>query len=292
MAGVQPQSKRSAQKGGSSSASSRCRDDKRVNSIEVSFRFYAQLNDFLRVGYRGRRFRHALAARSSVKDAIEALGVPHPEVDLILINGAAEEFSYRLLEGDDVSVYPAFRSIDISGGRRVGTDVRGSIRFAVDVHLGKLASLMRLAGFDALVFQQDNEIADAAAREERVVLTRDVGLLKRGAVRRGHWVRHTDPERQFVEILEWFALVDHMEPFSRCLRCNTPVVPVAAATVGEQVPPRTRACVREFWRCPGCARIFWRGSHYDQLSRLIERARDRASTAPAGRSNGPPETPV
>jgi uncharacterized protein with PIN domain len=253
-----------------------------VNPIDVSFRFYAQLNDFLRVPYRGRRFTHALAARSSVKDAFEALGVPHPEVDLILINGDAEAFSYRLRDLDDVSVYPAFRSIDISGVRRVGLDVSGSIRFAVDVHLSKLGSLVRLAGFDALVFQQDDEIANAAGREGRVVLTRDVGLLKRNAVRRGHWVRHTDPERQLVEILEWFALVDHMDPFSRCLRCNTPVVSVGAATVGEHVPPRTRAAFREFWRCPGCARIFWRGSHYERLSRLIERARDRASIGSRG----------
>ena len=242
-----------------------------MNSIEVSFRFYAQLNDFLPIPHRGRRFTHALAARSSVKDAFEALGVPHPEVDVILINGAAEEFSYRLQHGDDVALYPAFRAIDISGVRRAASDVCGAISFVVDVHLNRLASLLRLCGFDALVLQEDRDIADAAVREGRVVLTRDVVLLKRGAVQRGRWVRHTDPEEQLVEVLDWFALVDQMNPFSRCLRCNTPIVSVAAGTIGEDVPARIRAAFREFWRCPGCARIFWRGSHYARLSALIER---------------------
>ena len=242
-----------------------------LNSIEVLFRFYAQLNDFLPVPHRGRRFNHALAARSSVKDAFEALGVPHPEVDLILINGAAEAFSYRLQHGDDVSLYPAFRTIDISGVRRVATDVCGAIRFVVDAHLSKLAALLRLCGFDALVLQQDEDIADAAAREGRVVLTRDVALLKRGAVQRGRWVRNTDPEQQLVEVVDWFALVHDMHPFSRCLRCNTPLVSAAAETVGEHVPARIRADFREFRRCPGCARTFWRGSHYERLSSLIER---------------------
>jgi uncharacterized protein len=244
-----------------------------LNSIEVSFRFYAQLNDFLRAPSRGRRFTYALAARSSVKDAFEALGVPHPEVDLVLVNGAAEAFSYRLQHGDDVSLYPAFRTIDISAVRRATSEARGAIGFVVDVHLSKLASLLRLCGFDALVYQHDEDIADAAAREGRVVLTRDVALLKRGAVQRGRWVRHTDPEQQLVEVVEWFALVDQMNPFTRCLRCNTPIVSVTTATVVEHVPVRIRAAFREFWRCPGCARIFWRGSHYERLSSLIERVR-------------------
>ena len=244
-----------------------------LNSIEVSFRVYAQPNDFLPVSHRGRRFTHAFASRSSVKDAFEALGVPHPEVDLILINGVAEKFSYRLQHGDDVALYPAFRAIDISGVRRVASDVCGAISFVVDVHLNKLASLLRLCGFDALVLQHDEDIADASVREGRVVLTRDVALLKRGAIQRGRWVRHTDPEAQLVEVLDWFALVDQMNPFSRCLRCNTPITSVAAATVGEHVPARIRADFREFWRCPGCARTFWRGSHYERLSSLIERVR-------------------
>lgn len=149
------------------------------------------------------------------------------------------------------------------------------MQFALDVHLGKLASLLRLAGFDAVVLADDAEVAMAAAREGRVALTRDVSLLKRNIVRHGYWVRQTDPESQLVEVLERFDLVNRMEPFTRCVRCNALVVPVDAGAVVERLLPQTRAGFRQFHRCPGCDRIYWRGSHYDQLSRLLERVRKR-----------------
>lgn len=244
---------------------------------EVSFRFYAQLNDFLPARQRGRRFTLVLPAPASVKDTIEALGVPHPEVDVILVNGESEDFTYRLQDGDHVSVYPAFRSIDVASLRRSGSDLPQPVRFALDVHLRKLASLLRLAGFDAAVLMADADVANSAAREGRVALTRDVGLLKRSVIRHGYWVRHTDPERQLAEVLERFDLVSRMQPFVRCVRCNTLVVPVEAEAVADRLLPRTRAGFRQFHWCPGCDRIYWQGSHYSRLVRLLERARDRAS---------------
>ncbi len=244
---------------------------------EVSFRFYAQLNDFLPVNRRGRRFTHVLGALGSVKDTIEALGVPHPEVDVILVNGTAEEFTCRLRDGDDVAVYPEFRSIDLAGVRRAGADAPHPVRFALDVHLGKLASLLRLAGFDAVVVVEDADLANTAARDIRVALTRDVGLLKRNVVRHGYWVRHADPESQLAEVLERFDLVDRMQPFTRCVRCNGLLVAVNAEAISDRLLPRTRACFREFHTCPGCSRIYWQGSHYERLSRLLERVRGRVS---------------
>lgn len=248
----------------------------------VRFRFYAQLNDFLPADRRGRRFSHVLAAPGSVKDAIEALGVPHPEVDVILVNGTPERFEYGLKNGDDVSVYPVFRSIDVAGLRRAGIDPPQPVRFMLDVHLGKLASLLRLCGFDAATGTDDEDLARRAAREDRVVLTRDLGLLKRATVRHGCWVRHTSPESQLLEVLERFDLAGRMEPFTRCLRCNTCLVPADAQTVADRLQPRTRAAFRQFRRCPGCARVYWRGSHFDRLAGLVERARTGASgrTAP------------
>lgn len=239
---------------------------------EVSFRFYAQLNDFLASARRGRRFVHVLRHVTSVKDAIEALGVPHPEVGVILINGAAEDFAARLRDGDDVSVYPAFRSLDIGDVRRVDAAPLHPVRFAVDAHLGKLVSLLRLAGFDAVTVGEDADLANTAAREQRVALTRDVALLKRSVVRHGYWVRHTDPERQLAEVLERFDLVGQMEPFARCLRCNTRLVAAEADAIANRLLPRTRAEFREFRRCPGCEQIYWHGSHYQELRRLLERA--------------------
>jgi uncharacterized protein with PIN domain len=213
-----------------------------------------------------------------VKDAIEATGIPHPEVDVILVNGSAEDFTCRLQHGDHVSVYPTFRSLDVTGLRRAGADPPRPTCFVVDVHLGKLARLLRLAGFDAVMLADDADVAHLAARDGRVVLTRDVGLLKRSAVRHGHWIRHTDPEQQLAEVLERFDLIGLMEPFARCIRCNTVVVAVEAAAVADRLLPRTREAFRQFHQCPGCARIYWRGAHYDRLVRLLERARDRASS--------------
>jgi uncharacterized protein with PIN domain len=241
--------------------------------MNVSFRFYARLNDFLPFARRGRRFGHVLRNVSSVKDAIEALGVPHPEVDVILINGAAADFSVQLRDGDDVSVYPAFRSLDVSGVRRAGADPPPAPGFAVDAHLGKLASLLRLAGFDAVIVDDDAALANTAAREDRVVLTRDVALLKRSIIRYGYWVRNTDPERQLAEVLERFDLMERMEPFARCLRCNTRLEEVEAAAVADRLLPCTRAEFHDFRRCPGCNRIYWPGSHYDALRAVLERAK-------------------
>jgi uncharacterized protein with PIN domain len=240
--------------------------------MKVSFRFYAQLNDFLAPARRGERFAHVLQNVTSVKDAIEALGVPHPEVDLILINGVAEDFATHLHDGDDVSVYPSFRSLDVAGLRRAGPNPPDPVRFALDDHLGKLVSLLRLAGFDAVTVREDVDLANTAARENRVALTRDVALLKRSVVRHGYWVRQTNPQRQLAEILERFGLIDRMDPFTRCLRCNTALVRADADAVADRLLPRIRLGFREFRRCPGCERIYWRGSHYEPLRRVLERA--------------------
>jgi uncharacterized protein len=242
----------------------------------VSSRFYAQLNDFLPAGRRGRRFMHVVYGVATVKDTIEALGVPHPEVDVIVVNGTAQDFTYRLRDGDDVSVFPAFRSIDISSVRRCGTDPPQPMRFVLDVHLGKLTSLLRLVGFDTVLAADDAAIATVAARDGRIVLTRDVGLLKRSVVQHGYWVRHTAPESQLAEVLERFDLAKRAEPFVRCVRCNTLLVPVDAEAVADRLPPRTRAAgFRQFHRCPGCDRVYWKGSHYDRLVRVVERVRER-----------------
>jgi hypothetical protein len=247
----------------------------------LTCRFYGRLNDFLQPWRRGRRFGHALRAPASVKDVIESLGVPHPEVDLILVNGSAEAFSRLVTAGDDLSAFPAFRSIDISGITRAGVDDPPDVRFVVDVHLRKLAAWLRLAGFDALILADDRELAETAGREGRVALTRDVDLLKRNVVRHGYWVRHTDPERQFVEVLERFRLRGWMAPFTRCLRCNASLVRASPADVETRVPARARAAFDRFLTCPGCGRVYWQGSHYERLLRLLAHVQARLEEARA-----------
>jgi hypothetical protein len=237
----------------------------------VSFRFYAQLNDFVPADRRACRFMHILSGRSSVKDAIEALGVPHPEVDLIIVNGIAVGFAHRLHDGDTVAVYSRFHSIDLGDLSRVGASVPEPIRFVVDIHLRKLASHLRLAGFDAIVPEDDVEVAKTAVRDTRVVLTRDRQLLKRNAIRHGYWIRSTDARVQFTELVERLDLACRARPFTRCLSCNGLLQSVSKEVVAARLPPRTRAMFDEFRCCCGCHRVYWRGSHYQQLSGLLQR---------------------
>jgi len=237
----------------------------------ITFRFYGPLNDFLPPARRQATLVCEYTGRASVKDTIEALGVPHPEVDLVVVNGAPATFDVILHPGDHVSVYPAFGLVDLPGGVRL-TPPLVERRFVADAHLGRLAAYLRLLGFDTVYRNDfaDEEIAETSQREDRVVLTRDVGLLKRAVVQRGYFLRATEPGRQVVEVVRRFDLGPHAHPFSRCLRCNEPLAPVSKTHVAPLVPPRSREQFEEFSRCPACRRVYWKGSHYARMARLVE----------------------
>jgi len=238
----------------------------------VTFRVYAELNDFLPPRRRKRAFVQEVAPRSSVKDAIEALGVPHPEVDLLLVDGQPAGFSHLLLGGERVAVYPRFRTIDVAGVSLVSPG-RIEPRFVLDVHLGRLAAYLRLAGFDAAYNNDaaDSDLAASSSRETRVLLTRDVGLLYRNEVRHGYFVRETLPARQLLEVIRHFALAGRLRPFTRCLRCNVPVEEVTDESALAHVPPRVRARHTEFRLCPACGRVYWKGTHYEWMTGLLRR---------------------
>ena len=238
----------------------------------AQFRFYAELNDFLPPGRRGKDIAHAFRGSPSVKDVIEALGVPHGEVDLILADGESVDFSWALRDGARVSVYPVFESIDIGPLVRVRPEPLRAPRFVLDGHLGRLAAYLRMMGFDVRWRNPcgDEELARIAADEHRILLTRDRGLLKRRAVTHGHWMREVEPKRQATEVLRRFDLSRSVEPFRRCLRCNELLQPIRKELVAERLPPRVREGQDEFVRCPSCERVYWRGSHHRRMERLIE----------------------
>ena len=241
----------------------------------ATFRFYASLNDFLPYARRGVAFEHAFNGRVSLKDMVESLGVPHTEVDLVLVNGEPVGFEVIVQAGDRISVYPLWRSLDISAVTRVRPAPPDGARFVLDVHLGKLAAYLRLLGFDAL-FPEDYDDANLAriARDEgRILLTRDRGLLKRGMVRYGYCPRTTNSRQQLQDVLRRFDLFDQIAPFTRCLRCNGRLEPVDKAAVYAELPPHTRATYDEFKRCTACGQLFWKGSHYAHMARLVELAR-------------------
>lgn len=240
---------------------------------QITIRCYAELNDFLPPERRQVPFVHDVSGRASVKDVIEALGVPHTEVDLILVNGQPAPFDYLIRGGERISVYPVFESLDISPVERLRRKPLRETRFVLDAHLGKLASSLRLLGFDTLYRPDydDATLAALSAGDHRILLTRDRGLLKRRAVTHGYYIRADDPDEQLVEVVRRFDLAASAEPFTRCPRCNGSLVPVAKEAVIDQLEPKTRRYYDEFQRCADCGQIYWKGSHYQRLALRIQR---------------------
>jgi uncharacterized protein with PIN domain len=240
---------------------------------QVHLRFYAELNDFLPPEKKQVRFKHEYRGKLSVKHLIESFNVPHIEVDLILANGDTVDFSYIVGDGDYLSVYPLFESIDISAIGRLRPLPLRNPRFILDIHLGQLATYMRLIGFDSLYSNdyEDPVLARISSEEERILLTKDRGLLKRSLVTHGYCVREIDPEKQLIEIIRRFDLGDSIKPFRRCLRCNHLLQPVPKAKIIQRLQHDTVSYFEEFHICKGCDQIYWKGSHYQHMIRFLDR---------------------
>jgi uncharacterized protein with PIN domain len=239
--------------------------------MDIEIRFYEELNDFLPPAQRKVAFRHRLKQAASIKDTIEALGVPHTEVDLIMVNGRSVGFEYQVRDGDRISVYPVFEALDITPVTRLRPAPLREMRFVLDAHLGRLAAYLRLFGFDTLHRNDydDPTLADISANERRILLTRDRRLLMRRQITHGYYVRATQPQRQLLEVLARFDLLKSHRPFTRCLHCNGEIAAVPKELVLSRLQPRTRAAYDEFWRCRACGKVYWKGMHYRRLQQLV-----------------------
>ncbi|MFB3776445.1 MAG: Mut7-C RNAse domain-containing protein [Bryobacteraceae bacterium] len=221
---------------------------------QVIFRFYAELNDFLPPEKRMTAFPFSFDGKQSVKHLIEALGVPHTQVDLVLINGLSARFAEKPADGDRISVYPMFESFDVAPVSRVRPRPLRVTRFVADAHLGRLAAYLRMLGFDTLYRNdfQDDELAAISASGRRILLTRDRDLLKRRAVTHGHFVRETSARLQLAEVVSRFDLSGSIKPFTRCMKCN-----------------RLLHRAGQLTRCRDCGNLYWEGSHHSRMQRLI-----------------------
>lgn len=240
--------------------------------LGVEVRVHGDLNDFLPPARRGRRIAVDVAAGTTVKDLVESLGVPHTEVDVIVVNGQSVDFAHQVADGARVDVFPLLAAVNLAPVVHLHPPPLGRPTFVLDVHLGRLARYLRLLGFDVWWRNDtsDDELVRVCRSEDRVLLTRDRGLLKRAAVTRGSFVRETAWRRQLVEVLRRFELFGAIEPFGRCLECNGRLAHVTKAEVEKRLPPRTRRDYHDFRRCPDCGRIYWRGSHYDRLRTVVD----------------------
>lgn len=240
---------------------------------KITFRFYEELNDFLPNHLRKRDFGSKFKGRQSVKDKIESLGVPHTEVDLILVNGKSVDFGYILEDGDQISVYPVFETLDIQGVTRLRRLPLRRPRFIADVNIHDIVKTMRLLGLD--VFEDKtlspDEIVHISRKERRIILTGSPNLLKRRGVTHGIFIRSGNREEQIRRIVERLSLKDLCRPFSRCLLCNTLLEAVEKEAVRERIPPKTRRRCSDFARCPSCDKLFWRGNHYEKIEVKVDR---------------------
>lgn len=248
-------------------------------SYEVEMRFYAELNDFLPPERRQRAFAYRFHGHPSVKDAIEAIGVPHTEVDVILVDDRSVDFARLLHGGERIAVYPVFERYDVSPVTRLRPEPLRVTRFVADVHLGSLARNLRLLGFDTAWERDidDEKIVELAREEKRIILTRDKGILKNSRVTHGYWLRNTDSLRQLEEVIRAIDLAGDIEPYTRCMECNGNLQPVKRSEVARAVPLQVYLVYRDFKQCTSCKRIYWKGSHLKRLDKIVARARNAAS---------------
>ena len=238
----------------------------------ATFRFYEELNDFLPPERRKIEFQHKCARAATVKNAIEALGVPHTEAELILVNGEPVDFRYMVREGDRIAVYPMFEAFDVRPVMRLRPEPLRRLRFIADSHLGGLARFLRMLGFDTLYSNNyhDREIREMAREESRVILTRDRDLLRCRDVTHGCFVHERKPEQQIAEIVRRLQLERDARPFTLCLECNVPLHPIEKSAVVDRVPPNARRYYNRFSICPNCNGIFWEGSHWKRMRELLD----------------------
>lgn len=238
---------------------------------QAFFRFYAELNDFLPPIQRGLTTEYRFCGHPGIKDPIEAQGVPHTEVELILVNGKSRGFDYQLHSGDRVAVYPVFESLDVTPLVKLRKEPLRQTSFVLDVHLGKLARLLRLLGFDTLYRNDydDPEIIAISLAEHRIILTRDRRLLFDKRITHGYFIRSDNPLEQARDVLRRFQLESVVRPFHRCLLCNGTIEPVARESVKHRVQPKTARYYREFHHCRQCDRVYWRGPHVRHLEEQL-----------------------
>jgi uncharacterized protein with PIN domain len=228
--------------------------------LPARFHFDARLDLFLAREHRGQHFAWGCPPQASLKHMIEALGVPHTEVGMVLVNGEPTALNRPVCAGDSIEVLPALPAL---------ADL--ALRFAADSHLGGLARLLRMAGFDTLFDNAwpDHELARLSAQEGRIVLTRDRDLLKRRDILQGCHVLTLQPEHQWRELAARYPLPGQARPFSRCLPCNVELEPPSREQLQASVPPAVLARHQRFMRCPACRRVYWEGTHWRRMRRLV-----------------------
>lgn len=239
----------------------------------ASFHFSPDLTIFLPRKYRNQVIEKPFSWRASIKDMIESLGVPHAEIELLRVNGRSVDFAYIVQPDDKIEVYAYNDCIEVADRILLRPALGNTaMRFVLDTHLGRLAAYLRMMGFDTLYRNDypDEELAEISQQETRILLTRDIGLLKRSIVMYGYFVRDTNPKRHLAEIIQRFDLSHAVRPFKHCMKCNGVLDTVAKASVLDVLPEDTSQFYEEFHRCQACQQVYWKGPHYERMLAFID----------------------
>lgn len=238
----------------------------------MQIRFYGCLNDFLNRAERSIGIEHTISGKQTIKDAIEAKGIPHTEVAFILVNSIPVGFDHIVKKDDYVSVYPPFENSYIVPDPMLYAPPSMPVKFVADSHLGRLARHLRMLGFDCIYAPDiaDTEILRLAKEDNRVVLTRDIGILKNRKAKYGYFIRSTHPKKQLQEVVWRYDLKSNISPFLRCLDCNGLIHPIDKKKITGSIPSKVSLYYDRFFRCSTCGKIYWEGSHFVSMKNFID----------------------
>jgi uncharacterized protein with PIN domain len=235
-----------------------------VNGPEIHVEFAPELHVFVPRARRDGAVRAATDGVSSLGHVIESLGVPLTEVGALVVGGREVPVSHVPVAGEAVTVRTVARPQQVPGA---------PLRFLLDVHLGTLARRLRLLGVDTAYESTDigdPALAARSAAEQRVMLSRDRGLLRRRELWAGAFVYSTRPEEQLRDVLDRFR--PELRPWTRCTACNGLLREATKDEVADQLKHGTHATYDVFAQCGECGRAYWRGAHHEQLEAIVREA--------------------
>ncbi|MFJ9411651.1 Mut7-C RNAse domain-containing protein [Streptomyces sp. NPDC101393] len=242
-----------------------------MNGPEIHLSFAPELHLFVSAARRGGRTPMVTDGSSTLGHVVESLGVPLTEAGRLVVDGHDVPVSHIPRAGESVEVRAVDRPQRIPGA---------PLRFLLDVHLGTLARRLRLLGVDAAYTNEDPgdpALAALSAKERRVLLSRDRGLLHRRELWAGAYVYSDRPDEQLRDVLGRFAPA--LAPWTRCTACNGPLADADKDSVGDHLEHGTQRTYDVFAQCTRCARVYWRGAHHERLQAIVEEALRNNSAA-------------
>lgn len=246
--------------------------------IQVRFRFYEELNDYLPEEMRKVWIESRIETKPSVGEMIQSLGIPLDDIDLILVNQQSKGFDYFLQDGDRISVYPQFESFDISEVNQLREKPLRDPSFICDVHLGRLCKYLRMLGWDTLYSNQYTpaEMIELSNKEKRIILSQSINLTQHKEVTHAFWIRSSDPLEQLKGLVSKLDLSKQTDPLTRCLNCNNKLEQIDKIEILGRLEARTAKYYTEFFNCPACNQIYWKGSHYENMIEFIHQNLDNS----------------